>query len=341
MNVSMFKIDPATLDFELPEHLIAQTPPAERDQARLLVLHRKTGQIEHRLFSDLRSYLVPGDVLVLNNAKVSRAKLMGRKPSGGKVEAIFVEKTGDDEWRALVRPLLKEGTVFHVGSGAPVTVAGRFPSGEYRLATNGANIELILEKEGKLPLPPYIKREENDPRHFADQSTYQTVYASATGSVAAPTAGLHFSDRLLAALKSNGILIAEVLLHVGWGTFRPIADTVDQHEMLAEKFEIPAASLAAIEAAKREKRRIISVGTTSTRSLESLPLTSGETKLFIKPGFQFKQVDALITNLHVPRSTPVSLTAAFAGFENLERCYAEAIEQNYNFYSYGDAMLIL
>lgn len=341
----MFHINPRTLDFDLPENLIAQEPLRERDQARLLVLNRSNGKIEHRIFSDFPAYLKPGDVLVVNKAKVSRAKLIGRKPTGGKVEAIFLGAMDQPGlWKALVRPLLKEGTSFSVTEGISVVIEGRTALGEYVLRVAHDNFEKILERHGQVPLPPYIKRDETDARHATDQVDYQTVFAAVSGSVAAPTAGLHFSENLLSRLKSAGVVIVEVLLHVGWGTFRPIAGLVEQHQMLPEKYEVSESAFAELVHAKKENRRILAVGTTSTRTLESIGVgrtLKGDTSLFIKPGFQFQCVDALITNLHVPRSTPVSLTAAFAGLNNLEKAYAEAIAQKYRFFSYGDAMLIL
>ncbi len=349
----MFRIDPATLDFTLPDELIAQEPAKVRDQARLLVLHRATGKIEHKTFVDLEQYLKPDDVLVLNKAKVSKSKLLGHKSSGGKIEVIFLERLNGGAWKALLRPTVKAGTLFNAG-GLTLTAKERFETGEYALEVKAGNVEHALTSGGRLPLPPYIKRNPDDPRVKMDEREYQTIYAQQEGSVAAPTAGLHFSERLLSALKSKGVNVVEILLHVGWGTFKPIVDTVATHQMLSEKYEVSAAAMKTLKAAKKAGHRVIAVGTTSTRTLESLPLpdgeragvrgktpTAGETKLFIQPGYKFKYVDALITNLHVPRSTPVSLTAAFAGLENLERAYAAAIQEKYRFYSYGDAMLVL
>lgn len=351
-----FRIDPDTLDFALPDELIAQEPTPERDQARLLVLRRSTGQIEHRRFADLGDYLRAGDVLVLNKAKVSKTKLTGKKNTGGKVEVIFLEKLSvpgatTEEWKALVRPPVKDGAEFEVGgdddfsSPAALTlaVARREPAGEYVLTVKRGDVERAITQNGRLPLPPYIKRPAGDPRTASDERDYQTVYAKIEGSVAAPTAGLHFSERLLSDLKNKGVHVVEILLHVGWGTFKPIADKVATHQMLGEKYEVTPDAMETLNAAKREHRRIVAVGTTSTRTLESLDgaTLTGETSLFIKPGFQFKWIDALITNLHVPRSTPVSLTATFSGLKNLEQAYAAAIDERYRFYSYGDAMLIL
>lgn len=339
--MSAFAIQPDTLDFELPENLIAQTPEKKRDHARLMVLNRAADTIEHRRFSDLIDYLRAGDVLVVNKARVNKAKLIGKKATGGRVEAIFVRPKADGKWVALMRPLLKDGVAVQFENGLSAVVAGREENGEYRLDCNGADVATVLEKHGTVPLPPYIERKNGNAGHD-DESDYQTVYATALGSIAAPTAGLHFTTELLDAIRAKGVRVVEILLNVGWGTFRPIADRVDDHKMLAESYEVSPAAFEEISNAKKEKRRVVAVGTTSTRTLESLDKgLTGDTNLFIKPGFKFKYVDALVTNLHVPRSTPVSLTAAFAGFNLLERAYAEAIAKEYRFFSYGDAMLVL
>ncbi len=341
--MTRFRIDPDTLDFALSENLIAQTPAKQRDHARLMVLHRNTGAIEHRIFSDIIDYLNAGDVLVINKAKVSRAKLAGQKSSGGKVEVIFLERINNNaHWKALVRPFVKTDAEIKLGDKLTVAVKSRFESGEYLLETKSGDVEQALTHDGKLPLPPYIKRAANDPLTALDENEYQTVYASTEGSVAAPTAGLHFSEALLEKIKKKGVRVVDVLLHVGWGTFKPITESVRSHKMLGEKYEVSAETLNELTSAKREGRRIVAVGTTSTRTLESLEKgATGETSLFIQPGFQFKWVNALITNLHVPRSTPVSLTAAFAGLHNLEKAYEVAIAENYRFFSYGDAMMVL
>jgi S-adenosylmethionine:tRNA ribosyltransferase-isomerase len=343
----MLRIDPHTLEFALPEELIAQDALEKRDQAKLLVLKRESGEIEHRHFSDIVSYFSPGDVLVINKAKVNRARIFGKKRSGGKVELLFLGETKEKNvWRALCRPPLKAGTGVTLGWNYKAEVLGRSPDGEH-LVKCDFNPHEAMEKLGKMPLPPYIKRAPADLRTKTDEEYYQTVYASAPGSVAAPTAGLHFTLDLLAQLKRHGIIIAEMVLHVGWGTFRPIAESVERHEMLAESFEFPAASMREIVSAEKDRRRIVAVVPTATRALESLPDNvpaadfAGETRIFIRPGHAFKRVGALVTNLHVPRSTPVSLTAAFAGLENLERAYDAAIKNKYRFYSYGDAMMVI
>ena len=342
-----FRIAADTLDFNLPDDLIAQDPLTQRDQARLLVLDRSRRELDHRSFADLTGYLRAGDLLVLNAARVNPAKLVGRKATGGRVEIILLAPLGRGAWKALARPFLKDGAEILFAGEARATVAGRFSDGEYRLQFGGGDPGALMSAEGRLPLPPYIKRAADDPRHALDRELYQTVYAKTPGSVAAPTAGLHFTDALLAGLRAKGIEIATLVLHVGWGTFRPIAARVQDHRMLSERYEIRAESAAAIARARRDKRRIVAVGTTCTRVLESLPddfsgeAASGETDLFIRPGFGFRWVGGLITNFHVPRSTPVALTAAFAGMERLESAYADAIHRRYRFFSYGDAMLIL
>ncbi|MBV9079761.1 MAG: tRNA preQ1(34) S-adenosylmethionine ribosyltransferase-isomerase QueA [Elusimicrobia bacterium] len=343
----MLRIDPETLDFPLPEELVAQEPLAQRDQARLIVIHRGTGRIEHRHFSNLGEYLRAGDLLVINKARVNRARVFGKKKSGGKVELLFLGPTDDKAlWRALARPPLKEGTAVTLDGGFKGTIVGRTGEGEHLVRCEFDPMK-AMEAAGRLPLPPYIKRAPSDLRSKMDEEYYQTVYAAAPGSVAAPTAGLHFTLDQLGALQKAGVRVADIVLHVGWGTFRPIAQSVATHTMLPERYEVPKVAMEEIVAARREGRRIVAVGTTATRTLESLPDdqkaedVSAEASLFIRPGFSFRWTGALITNLHVPRSTPVSLTAAFAGIENLQRAYAEAVRERYRFYSYGDAMLVV
>lgn len=337
-----------TLDFDLPSERIAQEPLKERDAARLMVFHRQTNQISHCLFKDIETFLEPTDDLVINKAKVNRAKFVGRKKTGGRVEVIVVSPTSDPSlWRALVRPLLPIGTAFTLGAGLNVVLVERTAIGENIIRCDGGDPAILMNSEGKIPLPPYIKRSAVDPRDVTDAEDYQTVYASEPGSLAAPTAGLHFTPALLDKIRQKGVRVHEILLHVGWGTFRPIAKRLDDHEMLPERYEVSRETYDALQAARRRHRRIISVGTTSTRVLESLSINEsevqlkGETNLFIKPGRSFQWLSGLVTNFHVPRSTPLALTAAFAGPDNLSRCYEEAIRSNYRFFSYGDAMLIL
>ncbi len=340
-----FSIHPATLDFNLPEELIAQEPLVKRDHAKLLVLDRASKKIQDKHFYDLRSFLKKGDVLVINTAQVDRAKLLGKKKTGGKVEVILIGPEKGNRWRALVRPELKVGTQFMLGE-AEAELAGRTENGENIIAFLNSDPVLLRDSAGRLPLPPYIRREAEDSRHEQDARDYQTVYAKNPGSLAAPTAGLHFTDSLLSDLEKAGVEIVRVLLNVGWGTFKPISKSIDEHQMMAERYELTPASADTIYAARASGRRIVAVGTTATRVLESLPddrsalALKGETSLFIRPGFSFRWVGALVTNLHVPRSTPVSLTSAFAGLEFLEKTYEHAIEEKYRFFSYGDAMFI-
>lgn len=335
-------INPATLDFELPEDRIAQAALPQRDEARLMVLNRVTGEITHCIFKDLVNILTSNDVVVLNNTRVNHAKFYGKKKTGGRVEIIFIEPTaGLNEWKALVRPFVKENSNIILDIGKSITIKGHGANGENIVYCHDFNPGELMEKKGLIPLPPYIKREKNHLGARSDEQDYQTVYAQVPGSIAAPTAGLHFTEKLLEQLRAKGIQIIEVLLNVGWGTFKPVSGGIDSHQMLPERYEVTSEAFLEIKKAKEKGKRIISVGTTSTRVLESLPNLKGETRLFIKPGFEFKWVSGLITNFHVPRSTPIALTAAFGGLKLLEKAYALAIEKKYRFYSYGDAMLIM
>ena len=375
MNVDEF-------DFELPAALIAQDPPKERGGSRLLVVHR-TGGIEHTAFANLAEYLVPGDLLVVNNTRVFPARLLGRRvPSGGGVECLLLRQlpTSNSEpptpnsqgvvpdpgsripdpdrdaqfWDALVHPgqKLKPGAQF-VFERDDVRIHGEVITMHFqgrrtiRLWTNhrGGTADAI-DRVGHIPLPPYIKRADA----ASDRERYQTVYARERGSVAAPTAGLHFTARQLASLALRGVERVEVTLHVGYGTFKPVkVDRVEDHVIDPERFMVPAEPAVALTRAKRERRRIIAVGTTSVRTLESLVVredgevmpASGETLLFIRPGHQFQLVDAMITNFHLPRSSLLMLVSAFAGRERILDVYREAVDDGYRFYSYGDAMLIL
>lgn len=343
INAPALRINPADLSYDLPEHFIAQQPASKRDEARLMVVNRFDGRIDHRIFKDLPALLKAGDVLVLNEARVSRAKLVGRKETGGRVEAIYA---GPGEAQStslfLLRPAVRTGARILFSDRAAAVVLDRNDSGEYVLRWEGEAIASVLERDGRLPLPPYIKRSDGN-----ETVRYQTVYGQTEGSLAAPTAGLHFTPELLKRLEENGIQVEKILLHVGWGTFKPVQGSVESHRMLPERFEIPKEAWRRIVSAKAGGKRLVAVGTTVTRALESQPATaadadlSGQTDLFIKPGFTFRWLDGLLTNFHVPRSTPIALTAAFAGLEPLNRAYAVAIAEHYRFYSYGDAMLIL
>ena len=337
-------------DYELPEALIAQQPAAQRDRSRLLHLGRRTGRVGHRRFDDVVDLLAAGDVLVRNNTRVIPGRLLGRKETGGQVEALildYAQGAAQKIFTCLVkaskRP--KPGTrlVFDQGLTATVTA---LQDRTCSLAFEGpADFEQLLERIGHVPLPPYIRRGDTE----TDQSTYQTVYASQKGAIAAPTAGLHFTPELLARLQAKGVTIVDVTLHVGYGTFLPVeAEDIRDHRMHAEWFGLPAATAEAVNRAKAQGKRVVATGTTCVRTLEycaddqgRLSVRSGECDLFIYPGYVFKIVDAMITNFHLPKSTLLMLVSAFAGRENILAAYAEAVREGYRFYSYGDAMLIL
>lgn len=357
MNVSDF-------DFDLPDTLIAQHPPKERGGSRLLVLHRDDG-IEHAMFANLGRYLLSGDLLVLNNTRVFPARLLGhRVPSGGALECLLLAQVPNPkaqvpnpnvaEWDALVHPgqkLKPAAAMLFERDGVRIDgeiVAMHFQGRRtIRLSTNHpAGLADAIDHVGHIPLPPYIKRGDEE----SDKDRYQTIYARERGSVAAPTAGLHFTAGQLDALAASGVERVEVTLHVGYGTFKPVkADRIEAHVVDAERFTVSAETAAALTRAKREHRRIISVGTTTVRTLESLTVTtdgevvpgSGETTLFIHPGHRFQLVDGMITNFHLPRSSLLMLVSAVAGRERILSAYREAIGRGYRFYSYGDAMLIL
>lgn len=330
-------------DYVLPQELIAQEPLAERDRSRLLVLHRQTGLIEHRTFTDILEYVSPGDVAVFNDTRVTATRLRGRKDTGGAVEALLLRKLDSGRWEALVKP----GRRVHVGAkllfdyGLTADVVGRTPDGGRILEMQPEDCaEDVIARIGQTPLPPYITRP------LAERERYQTVYARANGSYAAPTAGLHFTPELMARLKEKVAAMAFVTLHVGVGTFRPVrTENVLEHEMHSEFVEIPEKTAKTISEAAG---RIIAVGTTTARALESAAVGPhtvqsfrGETNLFIKPGHEFQAVDCLLTNFHLPKSTLLILVSAFAGTDLTRTAYAEAVEKRYRFLSFGDAMLIL
>ena len=368
----------ADFDFELPEELIAQDPPAERGGSRLLVLKRGTGDVEDAVFADVGRYLRAGDLLVLNNTRVFPARLIGRRdPSGGEVECLLIKKLptsnsqlpsdaqkerfgswelameSSEEWEALMHPgqKLKPGArVLFEGDG--VALRGEVLAAHYygrrtvRLWTDaGVDVQSTIERLGHIQLPPYIKREDRP----SDRERYQTVYARDRGSVAAPTAGLHFTAAALADLRARGVEVAEITLHVGYGTFKPVrGDTVEEHSVDAETFTVSPDAADALTQALSDQRRIIAVGTTTTRALESLTIdaarvlpAAGQTELFITPGHSFRLVSGMITNFHLPRSSLLMLVAAFAGREHVLAAYRHAVAAKYRFYSYGDAMLIV
>ncbi|HUK55689.1 MAG TPA: tRNA preQ1(34) S-adenosylmethionine ribosyltransferase-isomerase QueA [Nitrospiria bacterium] len=338
----------SSYDYPLEEPLIAQAPLVDRDRARLMVLHRETGRIEHRRFSDLTDYLRPPDVLVVNDTRVIPARLQGRKiPGGGKVELLMLgEAAGLKQWEALVRGSVAVGQAIAFDGAETAVVRQNLGKGRKVLEWIGEEaVEATLNRLGAPPLPPYIRRSPGP----EDRRRYQTVYAMAPGSVAAPTAGLHFTENLLDRIRARGVTVVSVTLHVGPGTFRPVrCEDIREHRMDSERFEIGPAAVEALEEARRKNGRIMAVGTTATRVLESaigkngrFQARSGRTDLFITPGFSFQAVDALVTNFHLPKSTLLMLVSAFAGLAQAKQAYAEALRVRYRFLSYGDAMLIV
>ena len=343
----------AEFDYVLPPELIAQAPHSARDQARLLWLQR-AGTRSHRHVTDLPTLLKPGDLLVVNDTRVYPARLLGyRQPSGGRVECLLLSRIEGDEWDALLHPgqKLKEGAraVFEAGGHRlELDVLARHFHGRRTVrlsAVGGGDVDAAIEAIGHVPLPPYIKRADAP----ADRDRYQTVYARARGSVAAPTAGLHFTPQLLEALEARGVERATVTLHVGYGTFEPIrSQHIEEHRVAAEPFEVTPATARLVNTALDEGRRIVAVGTTTTRVLEAsarmgggrLAAGTGSTNLYISPGFDFQVVGALLTNFHLPRSSLLVLVSAFAGRLRVLEAYAEAVAHRYRFYSYGDAMLL-
>lgn len=345
MNINLF-------DYNLPEDLIAQIPADKRDQSRLMVLHRDSGKIEHKHFYDILDYLKTGDCLVLNNSKVLPARLFGeKKETGAKVEFLLIKRKDGDLWETMVKPgkRLKPGDVVEFTPNFSAEIVDYGDNGT-RLAQfqyEGIFMER-LEEIGSMPLPPYIERASNK----EDAERYQTVYCREEGSVAAPTAGLHFTEELLEKAREKGIHIAYVTLHVGIGTFRPVkCKNIEEHEMHFEEYEITRENADLINHAKSAGGRVISVGTTSTRTVESaailedgkyvVPSGGGSTGIFIFPGYKFKVVDSLITNFHLPKSTLIMLISALYNREKILEAYDVAVAQKYRFFSYGDAMLIL
>ena len=334
--------------YDLPEELIAQDPLEDRTASRLLVLNRETGAVEHKIFSDVIDYLNEGDCLVINNTRVIPARLIGEKEgTGGKVEVLLLKRRANDVWETLVKPGKK------LRPGARVTFGdGRLKAEILEIAEEGNRLvrfyyegifEEILDSLGEMPLPPYITHK------LEDKEMYQTVYAKFDGSAAAPTAGLHFTKELLSKIEEKGIKIASITLHVGLGTFRPVkVDDVNNHHMHTEWYEVNAEAADIINETKRNGGRVICVGTTSCRTIESvadengyMKAKTGETDIFIYPGYKFKVMDGLITNFHLPESTLVMLVSAFAGKENVLAAYETAVKEKYRFFSFGDAMLLI
>lgn len=333
-------------DFYLPEELIAQTPLEKRDGSRLLVLDKESGAMDHRHFYDLPEYLRAGDCLVLNNSRVLPARLIGTRPGGGAVELVLLRDLGEGRWECLSRPgrKTKPGTELFFGGGELKATVEAVAEGGNRIVKfdyRGIFLE-VLERLGKMPLPPYIKEELQDPER------YQTVYSRELGSAAAPTAGLHFTNELLEKIQAMGVKVCYVTLHVGLGTFRPVKeDEIENHEMHSEFCIIPEDTARTVTETKQNGGRIVAVGTTSCRTLESfakddgtLEACSGWTDIFIYPGYSFKCIDALVTNFHLPESTLIMLVSALAGREHILNAYRTAVEEKYRFFSFGDAMFI-
>jgi S-adenosylmethionine:tRNA ribosyltransferase-isomerase len=337
-------------DFHLPPELVAQAPAARRDASRLLVVDRATGRRSHRGFADLIEYIPPGDALVLNETRVFPARLLGRKPSGAPAEVFLLHPEGQDErtWRALVRPggKLKPGRTVEIAEGFTVEILASTPTGEriVRLDTD-LPVDDALQLHGEVPLPPYVERAAGP----EDRERYQTVFARERGSVAAPTAGLHFTAELLTALEAKGVRIVRLVLHVGVGTFRPVeAEDPAEHRMHSEWYSVPPEAAAALAEVRASGGSLWAVGTTVARTLESVaaedgavPSASGWTDIFIRPPYRFRAVDHLVTNFHLPKSTLMMLVAAFAGYGLTMETYREAVEERYRFFSYGDAMLLV
>ncbi len=335
-------------EFQFPfdSALIASHPVRPRDHARLLVVPRAQGEYHDRHVYDLPGLLKPGDLIVVNDTRVIPARLIGTKhPSGGKVELLLLQSHGEDRWEVLIKGKVRVGQQIHVGDKAWMTVEERTHERTLVSVTSSQPWDELLQSVGQMPLPPYIKRRPTE----EDRADYQTMFAREDGAIAAPTAGLHFTPELLEAVLSRGIEMAHITLHVGLGTFRPVTTTrIEEHRMEPEWFEIPEKTAQAIARVKQRGGRVVAVGTTVTRSLESavdktgkVSAQQGQTSLFVTPGYQFRVVDVLMTNFHLPGTTLLMLLAAFAGLEQSRRAYEHAVKERYRFYSYGDAMLIL
>ncbi len=340
-------------DYELPKELIAQKPSEKRENCRMMVLDRQKQSIEHKHFYDITDYFDENDVIVLNNTKVIPARLLGKKNTGANIEVFLLKQIGDITWEVLINPSkrVKEESLIEISPDLYVKVLTRQNEGKWLVELHyDGNFYEILDKVGHVPLPPYIERQMTDEQlKNLDYERYQTVYAKKEGSVAAPTAGLHFTNEILEKLKNKGVQICYVTLNVGLGTFRPVkVENILEHKMDSEQFEISADTAKIITEAKKQGKKITAVGTTTVRTLETcmqlydeIIETIDDSTLFIYPGFKFRAVDRLITNFHLPKSTLIMLTSAFAGKDFVFRAYNEAINEQYKFYSYGDCMLIL
>ena len=347
-------------DYHLPEHLIAQTPAANRDQSRLLCLNRATGAVSHHIFLNIADMLNPSDLLVINNTRVIPARLFGHKESGGKIELLLIDyanpRQHSDSGGKLIYECLvktskspKPGTRISFGPDLQAVVTDAHERTFSIEFSSRKPFDELLEQIGQVPLPPYIHRDQPNASSLNDRKSYQTVYAARKGAVAAPTAGLHFTESLLEQIRQKGIEIVEITLHVGYGTFMPVkVSDIREHQIHSEYYTISADAAEIITRAKIQRRRVVAVGTTSVRTIEfaanskgGLAAGSGQCDLFIYPGYKFKIVDAMITNFHLPKSTLLMLVSAFAGRENILNAYHAAISENYRFYSYGDAMFIV
>lgn len=340
-------MDLKDFNYDLPEELIAQDPLEDRSSSRLMVLHKDTGRIEHKIFRDIIDYLNPGDCLVINDTKVIPARLMGiKEDTGAAIEVLLLKRNADDVWECLVKPGKKARTGARIvfGEGLLVgEIVDVIEDGNRMIKFHYEGIfEEILDKLGQMPLPPYITHK------LQDKNRYQTVYARNEGSAAAPTAGLHFTKELLEKIKEKGVNVVSITLHVGLGTFRPVkVDKIEEHHMHMETFNISKEAADTINRARAAGGRVIAVGTTSCRTLESaaaddgtIPARSGDTDIFIYPGYKFKAIDCLITNFHLPESTLIMLVSALAGRDNIMNAYETAVKERYRFFSFGDAMFI-
>lgn len=347
-------------NYEIPQDLIAQVPIENRSDSKLIILNRKDKTIQHKNFFDIVNILNENDCLVINTTKVVPARLYGKKSTGGKVEILFLNPMQQGQkYQVLIKPNIKLNHKVYFDDGYECSFVGLDEQGNKIVEFNKPNVQSLLEQHGFMPLPPYIKRKDGLAEKYAqtDRKRYQTVYANVSGAIAAPTAGLHFTNEILEKLKQKNITIANVVLHVGWGTFKPIlSNNIQQHKMLPERYILDKENANKINNALKNKKRIIAVGTTSVRSLETIAnltgtydsnneLTSikdcsGQTEIFIYPGYKFKIVKAMFTNLHLPCSTPLMMTSAIAGREFILSAYKQAIERKYRFFSYGDSMFI-
>lgn len=347
-------------NYDIPQELIAQVPAEKRSNSKLIILNRKNKTVTHKNFFDIVNILSENDCLVINTTKVVPARLYGKKNTGGKVELLFLSPTQEGpRYAVLLKPNIRINHKIYFDDGYECSFVGTDETGNKIVEFNKKDIQPLLEKHGFMPLPPYIKRKDGLAEKYfdLDKTRYQTIYAKTAGAIAAPTAGLHFTNEILEQLKQKGVTIANVILHVGWGTFKPIlSDNIQQHQMLPERYILDKENATKINESLKNKKRIIAVGTTSVRSLEtiagltgkynsdneltSIESCSGQTGIFIYPGYKFKIVKAMFTNLHLPCSTPLMMASAFAGREFILSAYKQAIENKYRFFSYGDSMFI-